>query len=142
MAENSMAIQKPARAGSPHNFQELVSEYLVRHRSVLDVMSKFQEATARVNRALVKSVTACGCLQVNAQRQTIPLDISLHELKKHMDTHLTGAPCEQCREVLEAELGNNLFYLVALCDLLQLDFAEIMGKEEGVVSTLGIYHFS
>ena len=83
-----MAIQKPARAGSPHNFQELVSEYLVRHRSVLDVMSKFQEATARVNRALVKSVTACGCLQVNAQRQTIPLDISLHELKKHMDNIL------------------------------------------------------
>lgn len=41
-------------------FQNTVSKYLVRHHSILDILSKVQESTARVNRATVKTVTSCG----------------------------------------------------------------------------------
>ena len=57
--------------------QEAVSEFLIRHRSVLDIISKFQEANARVNRAVVKAVTSCGCVEVEAGRQKFPADISV-----------------------------------------------------------------
>ena len=38
-------------------FQNAVSELLIRHHSVLDVLSKFQESCARTNRATIKAVT-------------------------------------------------------------------------------------
>ncbi|HHT27849.1 MAG TPA: DUF1573 domain-containing protein, partial [Firmicutes bacterium] len=38
-------------------FQEAVNEYLVRHRSILDILSKLQESVARTNRAVAKAVT-------------------------------------------------------------------------------------
>src|SRR3989449_8967695 len=71
-------------------FQDTVSEYLLRHRSILDVQSKLSEAAARVNRAVAKSVTTCGCISVNAVKQKFPTDVSLRELKQIMATHLAG----------------------------------------------------
>ncbi|HAG45078.1 MAG TPA: DUF1573 domain-containing protein, partial [Clostridium sp.] len=50
-------------------FQNSVDECLLRHKSILDIMSKLQESEARVNRALIKSVTSCGCLKVEAEKQ-------------------------------------------------------------------------
>lgn len=35
-------------------FQNNVSKYLIRHRSILDITSKFQETSAKVNRLLPK----------------------------------------------------------------------------------------
>ena len=49
---------------SCQDFQANVEKYLIRHRSVLDIMSKYQESTARVNRALAKAVTECGCISI------------------------------------------------------------------------------
>ncbi|HHY15743.1 MAG TPA: DUF1573 domain-containing protein, partial [Firmicutes bacterium] len=40
-------------------------------------------------------------------------------------------------EVLEAEVGQNLFYLAGLCNALGLDLEEIIDKENQRVSTLG-----
>src|SRR5690606_16363748 len=94
-------------------FQQVVDEYLVRHRSVLDVLSKCQESAARVNRAVVKAVTMCGCVQIEAAAQQFPADASLLELRQHMDSHLRGTLCEHCRDVLDTELGRALFYLAA-----------------------------
>ena len=86
-------------------FQEAASEYLIRHRSIIDVLSKIQESSARVNRSVVKAVTSCGCISVNASRQELPNDITYWEMKNYMSTHLDGEMCEQCKEVLELELG-------------------------------------
>ncbi|MGE5549070.1 MAG: DUF1573 domain-containing protein [Bacteroidota bacterium] len=120
-------------------FQESVGEVLVRHRSILDVLSKQQESSARVNRAIAKAVTSCGCLEISARRQEIPDDISFLKLKEFMNTHLNGALCEGCREVIEAELGQNLFYMAALCTLLGLRMEEILEKERGRITALGPY---
>jgi len=123
-------------------FQTTVSEYLLRHRSILDVQTKLTEAAARVNRAVAKSVTTCGCISVNAVRQTFPTDISLRELKQFMDTHLVGAMCDKCREVVETEIGTTLFYLAALCSLLDLNLKEVLEKEHARVSALGVFNLT
>lgn len=123
-------------------FQHTVDEYLVRHRSVIDIMSKLQEADARVNRAVSKAVTACGCIRVVANRQRVPMDVSIEEVRDHMDSHLEGSLCEHCKEIIETEMGNHLFYLTALCNSLHLNLYDILLKEHKKLSTLRFFNFS
>jgi hypothetical protein len=123
-------------------FQATVSEYLLRHRSILDVQTKLSEATARVNRAIAKSVTTCGCISISAGKQKFPTDIGLRELKQFMSTHLVGEMCEKCREVVETEIGTTLFYLAALCGLLDLNLKDVLEKEHARVSALGVFNLT
>ena len=123
-------------------FQETVSEYLIRHRSVLDVMSKLQEAGARVNRAVAKSVTSCGCLEVSAQKQKFPENATLADLKRMINAHISGELCPECREALETELGQMLFYIAALCAITGLDLDEIMMKEHDRLRMLGLFNLT
>ena len=122
-------------------FQDMVDNLLVRHKSILDCLTKYQEATARVNRAITKTVTLCGCVTINAGRQEFPAEMegSLMEFAKHTNTHLEGKLCESCTEVIEEEIGNHLFYLAALCNLLNLDLKDVLNKEYNRLSTFG--HF-
>lgn len=124
------------------SFQATVSEYLLRHRSILDVQTKLAEATARVNRAVAKSVTSCGCITINAEKQRFPTDVSLRELKQFMSSHLLGEMCEKCRELLETEIGTTLFYLAALCGLLDLNLKDVLEKEYKRVSALGVFNLT
>ncbi len=123
-------------------FQDTVGEYLIRHRSILDVMAKLQEANARTNRAITKAVTSCGCVQIHAEKQQVPVDISLDQVKDYMHNHLSGQLCEHCREVLEAEIGNNLFYLAALSNVFNLNLYDVMLKEHKKLAALGIFNFA
>lgn len=120
-------------------FQSTVDEYLVRHRSILDVMSKLQESTARVSRAIVKSVTTCGCIEIDATKQPLPEDASLSEISEYVQTHLEGKICPNCMDVLEEELGKTLFYLAAVCALLDMDFEKVLARENDRIATLGVY---
>lgn len=123
-------------------FQQTVSECLIRHRSILDVLSKFQEASARVNRAVAKAVTTCGCIQVDASKPQIPADISYWEIKQHMATHVKGEMCEHCVEVLEQEIGRTLFYLAGLCDVFGLDLDRLVEDERKRIATLGVFNLT
>ena len=124
------------------DFQAAVDQYLIRHRSFLDVLTKYQESAARVNRAFAKSVTGCGCIAVNAKRQQVPADTQYSETRQYMSSHLSGEPCQACKEVLAKELGHNLFYLAALCNLSGLDLHEVMHNELSMIKTLGPFHLS
>jgi len=124
------------------DFQDSVCEYLIRHRSVLDVMSKFQEASARVNRAMAKAVPTCGCLEVQAHRQKFPEDVSLQDLRRLVCSHLSGELCPECREALETELGQTVFYVAALCAITGLDMSEIMAKEYDRLRMLGLFNLT
>lgn len=124
------------------NFQDAVDKSLNRHRSVLDSTTKFQEASARVNRAIAKSVTMCGCLKVIAEKQKVPKEVKFHDMKKFMSSHLEGVLCPACREIIQTEIGTSLFYIAALCNILDIDLSEIMKKEADRVSTLGVYGLS
>jgi hypothetical protein len=123
-------------------FQDTVNEYLIRHRSILDVQSKLSEAAARINRAIAKSVTTCGCITIQAGRQRFPAELSISEVRHLMQSHLAGTLCDRCREVLETEIGAVLFYLAAASSLLNLDLEAILRKEHARVATLGVFHLT
>ncbi|PIY33943.1 MAG: DUF1573 domain-containing protein, partial [Candidatus Infernicultor aquiphilus] len=107
-------------------FQKNVDQFLIQHRSILDVMTKYQESNARVNRAIAKAVTQCGCLKINAKKQIIPSNTKLTEIHKFMDNHLEGSLCDSCKEIIETEMGSSLFYVAAICSILNLDFNDII----------------
>lgn len=120
-------------------FQQQVDEYLIRHRSVLDVLTKLQESTARISRAIAKAVTSCGCIAIDARKQQYPAEVSLTEVRPYLNTHLTGTLCERCREAIETEIGSQLFYTAGLCNLLNLDLDAIQSKESSRLRTLGVF---
>jgi hypothetical protein len=122
-----------------NDFQKTVSLHLIRHRSILDVMTKYQDSCARVNRALAKSVTSCGCLKIKAGRQALPANANLSEMSEYVKTHLEGHLCPNCSEVIEDELGASLFFLAAICTLTGIDLHEIIKKENDRLATLGVY---
>ncbi len=123
------------------DFQNAVNESLLRHKSILDILSKLNESEARINRAVSKSVTSCGCIQIDAKKQERPEDIEIEALSKCLKTHVNGEVCDNCREVLEREIGNNLFYLTSLCNVLGINLYDILLKEYDKISTLGKYSF-
>ena len=125
-----------------NQFQEAVDEYLIRHRSVFDVLTKYQESTARVNRAYAKAITECGCVKISACRQQVPPEASYRELKQYMSNHTSGKPCDHSREVISKEMGRNMFYLAALCNLSGLHIRDVMEKERQTLTTLGVFHLS
>lgn len=123
-------------------FQEGVTQYLSRHRSILDVQSKLSESTARVNRAVAKAVTTCGCITITAGRQAFPPTAGFRDLNRFMSTHLQGEMCPRCREVVETEMGSALFYLAALCSLLNLNMQDVLEKEYTRVNALGVFNLT
>ena len=125
-----------------NDFQDSVDELLMRHRSILDVLTKFQESQTRVNRAVVKAVTSCGCIEINSKKQNYSSEVSLQELKDFMDTHLKGNICSNCRDVIEKELGNNLFYMAALCNLVDISMYDVLLKEYEKIKTLGVFNMT
>lgn len=124
------------------HFQSSVKSLLIRHQSIIDILSKGQEASARVNRAVVKSVTNCGCLGIDAHKKTLPEDVSIRDLKELLNSQLDGQLCDNCRDIIQTELGKQLFYIAALANTLGLSLDEIIAKEENKLSTLTIFNLT
>ncbi len=122
-----------------NDFQKTVSLHLIRHRSILDVMTKYQDACSRVNRALAKAVTNCGCLRIDAEKQDLPADASLSEMSEYVKSHLEGHLCPNCEEVIEEELGKSLFFTAAICTLTGIDLHTLIKQENDRISTLGFF---
>ncbi|MFD2114992.1 DUF1573 domain-containing protein [Paenibacillus yanchengensis] len=131
---------EPNHTPSLEEFQQQVSELLLRHRSLLDVMSKFGQSNTAVNRAVTKAVTDCGCIEINARKQSYSDD--LDEAKATMQSHLSGDLCEHCQDILKTELGRNLFYTTALCNLLDIQLTEVVANESKKCSTLGVFNLT
>ncbi|MEW5919967.1 MAG: DUF1573 domain-containing protein [Bacillota bacterium] len=123
-------------------FQDKVSELLLRHRSILDTLSQHAESAIRVNKSITKTVTNCGCISVNASKQQIPPEVSLEDCRKYLHSHIEGSLCENCREMVEEEMGNNLFYLAAICHLLDIKLDDIIQRKYNNLETLGFFHLS
>ncbi len=122
-------------------FQNTVSELIIRHQSMLDILSKLSEASARVNRAVTKSVTTCGCIKVEAERTALPDNIqSIGDLKAYLDSHVRGHLCPQCEDIVVTELGNLLFFMTALCNTLDISLYDVFIKEYKNAYALGIYN--
>ncbi len=124
-------------------FQNTVADLLIRHHSILDVISKLSESTCRVNRSVVKSITDCGCVSIQAQKLEIPDNIdSISEFKACLDSHLRGQLCPRCEEVVSSELGKLLFYTAALCNTLDINLYDVFIKEHKKATALGVYNMT
>jgi hypothetical protein len=120
-------------------FQYTVLELLVRNKSILDQLTKFQDSNARVNRSIVKAVTQCGCIQINAQKQPYDENDDFDEVHNASDTHLEGKLCDNCRDLVEKDIGRNLFYLTSICNTLDLNLYDVIIKELERLKKLGKY---
>ena len=121
-------------------FQYTVSELLVRNKSIIDAITKFQDSNARINRSIIKAVTQCGCVKINAQKQVFPEDVDFETIRSTMETHLEGEICANCRDQIEKDIGRNLFYLASICNTLDLNLYDILIKEQDRVKMLGKYN--
>src|SRR5690606_11795408 len=115
-----------------------------RHRSVLDVLSKMQEASARVQRAVAKAVTVCGCIRIEASCQALSdvtsEDVSYADLKQFVQSHVAGQLCHNCRDVIEVELGQAYFYTTALAATFNMRAADVLAKEQHRLVTLAVFN--
>ena len=121
-------------------FQYTVSELLVRNKSILDSLTKYQDSNARVNRAIAKAATQCGCIKIDAHKQKFPLDEDFNVIRDSMSFQLDGSLCENCKDNIEKEMGKNLFYLASICNALDLNLYDLLIKELNRVKMLGKYN--
>lgn len=115
-------------------FQNTVSELHIWNKSILDIMTKLQISSARINRTAVKAVTGCGCIEVEGRRSIVTFE------KKKGDSQIRGALCEECRASIEKEIGENLYYIISLCNSMDLNIDKIIRKEIERVRALGKYN--
>lgn len=120
-------------------FQEKVDDILIRHKSILDILTKLQESNAKVNRAVAKSATYCGCIQIQGKKQEIPQNVSYSELKSFMSNHIHGELCDACKEKIQEEISTNLFYITALCNLFNVDMENLLNSYYDQLKALGKY---
>jgi hypothetical protein len=123
-------------------FQQTVANFLLRHQSILDILSKSQESCARSNRAVTKSITSCACLQVKTEKRFLPTEANLEDIKSLFSDHLEGELCDTCREAIINELGKNLFYITALCNTLGINLSEVLETENSKVTMLGRFNMT
>ncbi len=123
-------------------FQQQVSELLLRHRSLLDVLTKYSQSNASVNRAVSKAITECGCIELNARHQGFSEEMELDQAMKQSKSHMEGRLCENCLDIVRSELGKNMFYMSALCNLLGISMEEVVAKESDKCSTLGLFNMT
>lgn len=122
------------------NFQKFVSDVQFRNKSILDISSKLSEQTSLLNRAVVKSTTYCGCININAKKQVIDNNKSIDENRKKLSCHIEGELCDKCKEKIEEEMGDLLYYLASMCDSLGIELSEVIKQKEQCLKTLGIYN--
>lgn len=122
-------------------YQNCVNDCLIRHNNILDIITKYSETNSKVNRAIAKSITNCGCINVknisciNNEENNINNGIS-------SDNKTSCVVCADCREVIEKEIGNNLFYLTSLCNLLGISLYDIIIREYNKMITLGKFNLN
>jgi NTP pyrophosphatase (non-canonical NTP hydrolase) len=125
-----------------NEFQQQVSELLLRHRSLLDVVTKYSQSNASVNRAVAKAITECGCIELKARNQGFSEELAFDQAQLNSKSHMHGSLCENCRDVIGGEMGKNLFYMSALCNLLDVNMEEVVAKEAEKCNTLGFFNLT
>ncbi|KIL34514.1 hypothetical protein SD71_19465 [Cohnella kolymensis] len=123
-------------------FQSQVSELLLRHRSLLDVVTKYSQSNASVNRAVAKAITECGCIELKAKNQGFSPEMELDQANRQSKSHMQGHLCEQCSDIIRSEMGKNLFYMSAMCNVLDISMQDVLSKEADKCSTLGWFNLT
>jgi len=120
------------------DFQKKVSALIIRNRNILDILTKCQNSCSKICRSTVKTATGCGCLKINAEKKA-PVFSDGEILSVNGGSDIYGSLCHECKDIIENEIGEMLFYTAALCNALGLSLGEIMKKEIKNVEMLGKY---
>lgn len=120
-------------------FQNKAEEVLIRHANILDLLSKFNEASAKSQRAVTKTITQCGCVKLHknldlTEKCCTDEDNTCSTPSKHQ---LDGEVCQICRDKIEEELGRLEFYVASICNIMDISMYDVMLKEYNKISTLG-----
>ncbi|NLJ59024.1 MAG: DUF1573 domain-containing protein [Tissierellia bacterium] len=121
-------------------FQNTTSELQLLNKSILDIVTKLDEQTSMLNRAVFKSATHCGCIEIHGTKQLYSPNKSFEENQKDLDTHVEGKLCPKCKDKIEEEMGELLFYLASMCSALDLSLVEVFSKKHQHLKTLGLYN--
>lgn len=121
-------------------FQKATSDLQLLNKSILDIVTKLDEQTSMLNRAVFKSATHCGCIEIHATKQIYSPHKSLEENQKELDTHIEGELCPKCREKIIEEMGELLFYIASMCESLDIKMEEVLDKKYNHLKTLGLYN--
>lgn len=116
------------------DFQNTIAKLHIWNKSILDILSKLNGASAKVERATAKAVTSCGCIEIDGRKSVVTFE------KNENDSQIRGALCEECKGEIEREIGENLYYMISLCNALNLNIDKIIVKELDRVKTLGKYN--
>ncbi len=116
------------------DFQDTVAKLHIWNKSILDILSKLNMAGSKVSRATVKSVTNCGCIEIDGKKSFVDFE------KNTGGSQIKGVLCEDCKSNLEKEIGENIYYLISLCNAMNLNVDKIISKELERVKTLGKYN--
>jgi len=118
-------------------FQSSVANLPTRHKSILDILTKLQDSGSRVNRAVIKSATSCGCISISADKQKYSEELTFDSMNDQLDDHVVGKLCRNCQTALIKELGNHIFYLTKLANTFELSLHDVLLKEIDTLSVLG-----
>lgn len=123
------------------NFQDFISDVLIRNKSILDQTTKLQDACTHLCRSISKASTTCGCITINASKQPYPIsdEVSLEELKTLLNSHVNGTLCPSCEELISKEMGRILFYLGAIANTFGISLSQVLEDEKYRTSLLGKY---
>ncbi len=120
------------------DFQKKVALLIARNNNLLDILTKYQDSCAKVCRTAVKSATGCGCIKIEAEKALFNMNEMQNSSPKEL-SGVIGSLCTDCRDRLESEIGESLFYLAAVCNALGMSMKDIMKKEISNVEILGKY---
>lgn len=120
------------------DFQDKVALLIARNNNLLDILTKYQDCCSKTCRTVVKSATGCGCIKISAEKTAINLN-TVKEMSPKDLSGTSGTICHYCKERIENEIGESLFYIAGLCNALGLSMNEIAKKEIKNVEMLGKY---
>jgi hypothetical protein len=109
--------------------QQVAAQMLLRNKSLLDALTKMQEAGAKTLRSVVKAATRCGCIELSGALQPINSNMTFEEIRGKLNFYKDGEICNECKFAVEKEMGAVLFYMASVCNALDLDMNEIIEKE-------------
>ena len=113
------------------DFQKKVSALIIRNQNVLDILTKCQNSCGKICRSTVKTATGCGCVKITGEK--------IFPTLGNKNSGIDGSLCPECKDIIENEIGEMLFYIAGLCNALGLSMKDIMKKEIKNVEVLGKY---
>lgn len=121
-------------------FQNITDELQLLNKSILDIVTKLDEQTSMLNRAVFKSATHCGCIEIHATKQLFSDNKTLEENQLDLESHVEGVLCPKCKEKIQEEMGELMFYMASMCSALGMNLEQVMNAKLEHLKTLGIYN--